>query len=370
MSAHVAIKVAGMGRSIHRMESIMTQVQASASMVTAKELQAAVADLQTTRPWHGVVKTLICAGLTVPLLLLALSAQGWAETIAYAIACGTVLAAWMITTHDAIHTTLTGWTWFDEVVPRLVSWPLLWVHGAYSEIHKIHHKMNGDDFKDPERVQWTAEEYTQASALGRFYVRHQWFIDIFVFAAFGLLYKTIRQGIEFAPKSKGLRRQLSFDLIGIVTCYTALYAGAAYFFGATVGHTFVVWFILERITGGVLQWRAHVEHYGLWGKGRHYFETQNYSCRNLRSNALGRWFFNYLNFHSVHHAFPRVPFYHLGTAHHRFMALYAQRAGEPLIEEGGYLAASWYHLRHPSVIGAVDEHSASRRRRMQLVGTR
>ena len=345
----------------------MSQTQAPVSIVTAKELQAAVADLQTTRPWHGVVKTMICAGLTVPLLLLALSAQGWAETIAYAFACGTILAAWMITTHDAIHTTLTGWTWFDEVVPRMVSWPLLWVHGTYSEIHKIHHKMNGDDFRDPERTQWTAAEYAQASRLGRFYVRNQWFIDIFGFGAFGLIFKTIGHGIRFAPKSKGLRRQLLLDLIGIIVGQSALYLGSAYFFGASVLHTFAVWFVLERMTGAVQQWRAHVEHYGLWGKGRHYFETQNYTCRNLRSNPASRWFFNYLNFHSVHHAFPRVPFYHLGTAHRRFMALYSQAAGEPLIEESGYIAASWRHFIHPTVIGEVDQDSGSRRRKMEAV---
>ena len=36
------------------------------------------------------------------------------------------------------------------------------------------------------------------------------------------------------------------------------------------------------------------------------------------------WFFNHLNFHSVHHAFPRVPFYALEEAHQRFLALYGQ----------------------------------------------
>ena len=336
-------------------------------MVTAKDLQASVVDLQQTQPFPGVVKTLVCAALTLPFLMLALSATGWVETILYAALCGVFLAPWIITTHDAIHTTLTGWAWFDELVPRLLSWPLLWVHGTYSEIHKIHHKMNGDDFKDPERVQWTAEEYAQASALGRFYVRYQWFIDIFIYAAIGLIYKTISQGIRFAPKSKGLRRQLAYDLLGILVSSAMLYGGSAYFFGASYLHTFAVWLILQWFGGSVLQWRAHVEHYGLWGKGRHYFETQTYSCRNLRSNKVGRWYFNFLNFHSVHHAFPRVPFYHLGTAHQRFMALYEQHPGEKLADEGGYLAVSMHHICNPSVIGPVDPNSPSRRRQMQLL---
>jgi len=336
-------------------------------MVTAKDLQASVVDLQQTQPFPGVVKTLVCAALTLPFLMLALSATGWVETILYAALCGVFLAPWIITTHDAIHTTLTGWAWFVELVPRLLSWPLLWVHGTYSETHKIHHKMNGDDFKDPERVQWTAEEYAQASALGRFYVRYQWFIDIFIYAAIGLIYKTISQGIRFAPKSKGLRRQLAYDLLGILVSSAMLYGGSAYFFGASYLHTFAVWLILQWFAGSVLQWRAHVEHYGLWGKGRHYFETQTYSCRNLRSNKVGRWYFNFLNFHSVHHAFPRVPFYHLGTAHQRFMALYEQHSGEKLADEGGYLAVSMHHICNPSVIGPVDPNSPSRRRQMQLL---
>lgn len=121
---------------------------------------------------------------------------------------------------------------------------------------------------------------------------------------------------------------------------------------------------MERCTGAVMQWRSHIEHYGLWGKGRHYFETQVYTCRNIVTNGFTSWFFNRLNFHSVHHAFPRVPFYLLETAHRRFLELYGSATIEHLVEDSGYLATSLRLATNPCVIGAADEKSVSRRRTM------
>src|SRR6185312_4468066 len=130
-------------------------------------------------------------------------------------ATGVSYAAWLITTHDAIHHTLTGWRWFDEIVPRLISWPIFWMHGMYAEVHKLHHKMNGDDLADPERIQWTVGEYERAGPLGRFYVRHQWFIDVFVGGGFLLIYETARECLKHYRKSKSIRRQVWLDLVGM-----------------------------------------------------------------------------------------------------------------------------------------------------------
>jgi fatty acid desaturase len=275
---------------------------------------------------------------------------------------GVCMSCWMITTHDAIHHTLTGINWVDEAVPRLISWPIIWVHGIYAEVHKVHHKMNGDDLNDPERVQWTREEYQAAGPVGRFYVRHQWFIDIFVFAGFGLIWKTVSSARQFFPKSKSMRRAVYTDFIGIVLLNILIYS-AAIAQGAGL-RWLVMWLVMERFSGIVLQWRAHVEHYGLWGKGRNYYETQLYACRNISTSAFGSWYFNRLNYHSVHHVFPKVPFYKLKTAHARFQDLVTKCSVEPLVQEKSYVRIAWRNLLQPSVIGPVDPDSASGRRKM------
>ncbi len=331
-------------------------------MIAAREFQKAVLDLQATRPGPGVRKTLLMAALTLPAGYMALTADAFAAFFAWSLVTGCFYASWLITTHDAIHHTLTGWRWFDELVPRLISHPIVWVHGTYAEVHKLHHKMNGAELDDPERVQWTEAEYAAAAPLGRFYARHQWFFDIFVFGGVGLIYETVRAALPFYRKSKGIRRQLRLDLGAIVAWNAAIYAYAASQ-GMALRYL-IFWLCMERIGGGVLQWRAHIEHYGLWGKGRHYFETQALVCRNLNTSAFGSWFFNRLNFHSVHHAFPRVPFYLLGAAHARFQELYRQDDEAQLVQDESYIGTALRLARAPTVIGPVDPASPSGRHLM------
>ncbi len=336
--------------------------------VAAKALQRSVADLQQTRPGPGLVKTAVLITAIAVLTFLTFRAAAAGQTalfLAFAVLTALVVSPWFITTHDALHHTLTGWRWFDELIPRLVAYPLNWPHGTYAEVHKLHHKMNGDDFNDPERVQWTEAEYAAAGPLGRFYVRHQWAIDLFVIGGYGLIFQTLARAASFARRSKTMRRRLAGDLIGIVAANVVLY-GVAYHYGLVLEY-FVFWIINERIVGAIQQARAHVEHYGIWGKGRHYFETQALSCRNLTTSAWASWYFNHLNFHSVHHAFPKVPFYNLEAAHQRFHELYAAYpAGhkDSLIQEELYSKSMLRLARAPTVIGAVDPSSPTGRRLM------
>jgi fatty acid desaturase len=98
-----------------------------------------------------------------------------------------------------------------------------------------------------------------------------------------------------------------------------------------------LWVILERVGGGLLQFRAHILHFGLWGKEANFFETQIFNSRNIRTNTFTSWYFVHLNFHSVHHAFPTVPFYNLREAHSRLRRLYSASEGRrELIEDTGY----------------------------------
>ena len=328
--------------------------------ISARQLQLSIRDLEKVDPWKGFWKFLTLILFFCASSAGAISTDSTLVFLILGITGGIIGAALLILTHDSIHDTLTGWTWFDEHIPR-ISNGILWFHGLYKEIHKIHHKMNGDDIEDPERVQWTIQEYQQASPFVRFYVRHQWFFDIFIFAGLGLIYKTVSHASRYYPKSKAVRREFALDLLGIMGSHAVIY-GTALAHGVAMKY-FVYWIILERVAGGILQCRAHIEHYGLWGKGRHFFETQILNCRNIRTNFLAQWHFNYLNYHSVHHAFPRIPFYNLREAHLRVTQILRDvDQNYPLPEAEGYFKTSFEIASRPTLIG--DETKPSGQRHM------
>jgi fatty acid desaturase len=318
--------------------------------VTAAELQRAVADLQETRPARGLFKV---AYLTVAIGIffsLAMSTESTLLFVVFSIITSFLFAAYTFLTHDAIHTTLTGIKWFDEVWPRLVAIPLVWSHGLYSELHKIHHKMNGTDAQDPERCQWTAAEYEAATPLKKWYYRNQIWLNIFVFGGWGMLIKTVAQGIKFSKRSRAVKRQLIIDTVLLVVGNAAIIIACLQM--GVAGRYFIFWlFFLERIVGAINQFRTHIEHYGLWGHRRNYFETQIFASRNIKTSAFGSWFFNGLNFHSMHHAFARIPFYNLKEAHYRIMELCKESDG-PMVEEEGYVKSMLRAMSEPRVIAA------------------
>ena len=162
--------------------------------VNPKTLQAAVADLQTVDFWQGFRRFTLLGSIVLGCITLAWMSHSavifWSST---AIA-GVFYAFWLICTHDAIHHTLFGWPVLEHTLARLISWPMLWPVGTYSELHRLHHGWNGMDLRDPERVQWTEQEYEQASPLIRWYVRHQWVVDIFILGGLGIIIKTLLDG--------------------------------------------------------------------------------------------------------------------------------------------------------------------------------
>lgn len=312
--------------------------ESTGPVVSPKELTRALADLHAMRPGPGLFR--IAFGLAVAAIpfTLAWQAESRIAFVGYAVFAALWLGSVLITTHDAIHHTLTGWAWFDELMPRLLSVPILWPHGTYAELHKLHHKMNGVDPNDPERAQWTDVEYENAGPFGRFLARHHFALAVFVYGGVGLIISQLRSAIRFYPRSKGVRFQLWLDL-GLMVVFN----GAMYAYMASLGQSWkyvLLWVVLERVGGGMLQFRGNILHFGLWGKHANFFETQIFNSRNIRTNPLVSWYFVHLNFHSVHHSFPTIPFYNLAEAHRRVKALYAGRRME-IHEDEGYLRTAW-----------------------------
>ncbi|MFM6128084.1 MAG: fatty acid desaturase family protein [Sphaerospermopsis kisseleviana] len=310
-------------------------------------LRSSVADLGQVNPWLGLCRFSVLGALFLSLITLAwrLESLIWFSLVT-AIA-GIVYAFWLICTHDSTHNTLTGWGWFEAICPRLISWPMLWPYGTYAELHLLHHGWNGVDLRDPERVEWTLEEYQQAGPFLRWYVRHQWLIDLFILGGLGLIVKTLRQGIRQNSLRTGLRGQIAGDLGGMMLIQ-GLFGTIALSQGL-LGRYLLFWLLLERMIGIIVQMRDHLEHYGRWGQGEGHLLTQLYASRNLPVNRLTNWLMGGLPYHSVHHGFPQLPFNQLPEAFGRIQAV-LQAYNLPPMELGqGYLRETLVLSQHPTV---------------------
>lgn len=340
---------------IGKAERIMTKTSLFA-------LEKVTADLHQVNPWAGLLRFSVLGLMFLSLVALAWSTSNellfWSATTL----AGLFYAFWLICTHDAVHQTLTGWTWFDTVMPRLMSWPMLWPYGLYAELHRLHHGWNGIDLRDPERVQWTEQEYQQASPLLRWYVRHQWGCDIFLLGGSGLIIKTFVNALRFQKLVPRLRFQLLLDVTGMLLVHGVLLTLAIA--QGEVLRYLLFWLILERVIGVVVQTRDHLEHYALWGKKASHQLTQFYACRNLKTSSLVGWLMGGLNYHAVHHAFPGIPFNQLPEAFQRIQGV-LQQQGLPLMQlDEGYIKSTYWLSCHPSLIGGVNPSEATGRHHM------
>ncbi|QJB47250.1 fatty acid desaturase family protein [Dolichospermum flos-aquae] len=317
----------------------------------SQDLQEATTDLHQINPSIGLLRFGVLGLIFLSLVILAWSVPMGSIYLVATMLAGVVYSFLLICTHDMTHQTLTGWKWFDIVMPRLISWPILSPYGVYGELHRLHHAWNGTNLRDPERMQWTKQEYEQASPLLQWYVRHQWGCDIFLLGGIGLIVKTLLKGLQFQKLVSNMRRQLLLDVVGIL-----LVQGV--FLTLVISHFqlwryLLFWFILERIIGIILQTRDHLEHYALWGRFKNHQLTQMYASRNLQTSSLVGWLMGGLNYHAVHHAFPDIPFNQLPEAFERIQKV-LQKHGFPAMQlDAGYLKSTYWLSSHPSLIDEV-----------------
>lgn len=325
-------------------------------ILSTADVHAAVAGLLVVDPWRGFWRTVFNIVVANSLLALTLNAGSVAVFLPLALVTGFFYTAIMITTHDAMHHTLTGWYWFDELAPRFYSYFIFWPHGLYSELHKLHHKFNGRDLADPENPTITLEVYQQANGIQKFRMRHKLWLSLFVYGGLGLIIQHYREGFQRWDSHRPVRLLIVTDLIGTLVATLIVFVVLNY-----VGLTWkygIYLLIVERLLGFAMQLRLHIEHYGLWGDRGNIVETRLYNCRNIMTNRLGEWFYNGLNYHSVHHAFPSIPFYHLKLAHSRLAGL-CEAGGAALPTDYGYFRTILRLARHPVYIGAVTDRSGA-----------
>ena len=303
--------------------------------VSNKVLQETVSDLNSVRFWPGFWRFSMLGTVVLGCITLAWITQAEIAFWLWTAIAGVFYAFWLICTHDAIHHTLLGWPIVEETLARIISWPMLWPVGVYSELHRLHHGWNGLDLRDPERIQWTEKEYQEASPLGRWYIRHQWIIDVFILGGLGIVIRTLMGGRRFQELLPRLRFQLLADLLGMGIVQACLIA-VIILSQASVLRYLLFWFCLERVIGLIAQTRAHLEHYGLWQKVDGHQLTQLYSSRNLQTSRWFSWLIGGLNYHAIHHAFPSVPFEQLPEAYDRIATLLNDHDMPAMTMEAGY----------------------------------
>ncbi|NEQ33336.1 MAG: fatty acid desaturase [Leptolyngbya sp. SIO4C5] len=327
--------------------------------VLKRDLQTATAGYHQVHAGTGLFRFSVISAVQLGFAIWAWQSQTWLAFVSLSAIAGLFYAFGFICTHDMMHHTLTGWRWFETVIPRLLSWPMLWPYGLYAELHRLHHGWNGINLQDPERVQWTEAEYQAASAWQRWYVRHQWQIDIFLLAGLGMIAKTCHQALRLRSVSPRLKRQMLIDGTGILVTQIALLSLAAYY--GVVLKYLLFWLVLERVIGAVAQTRDHLEHYGLWQQTDSYQLTQLYACRNLKTSKCVSWLMGGLNYHSVHHAFPTIPFDQLPQAFEQIQAVLKQHQLPPMQMGDGYFKETLWLLQHPALIEDADLTKATER---------
>ncbi|NEO83354.1 MAG: fatty acid desaturase [Spirulina sp. SIO3F2] len=241
---------------------------------------------------------------------------------------------WLVCTHDAVHQTLTGWRSVDLWLARLISWPIWWPVGVYSELHWLHHRWNGTDLHDPERTQWTTAEYAAATSIGRWYVRHQWVWNILVAGSFGLIWNAFRTGWRCRSDRPQVLSQMTLDVWGMLVLHSGLFY-LVYLHGAWLRYA-LFWLIVEWVVGVMMQTRAHLEHYGCWRSQDSGLLTQLYATRNVNGTAWVNWLMGGLPYHAIHHAFPNIPFDQLPQAYQAIQAVLKQHHQPPLEMTSGY----------------------------------
>lgn len=315
--------------------------------IDPRELTRAVDGLTSVDARHGLRLGLMHMVVLNSLLFMTFWVDHPAAFLVFALMTATYYSAVMITSHDAIHHTLSGWYYFDELVPRCFGYFIFWPHGLYAELHKLHHKQNGKDLADPERPTYSTAEYQTASSLGRWVIRNQWWLSLFVFGGVGMLYRHLMHGLKLWSTHRAVRKAMVTDAVGISVSIAIVVAVVLHF---DIGLRFLVYIAcVERVIGFFMQLRSHIEHYGLHVDAGPLIDTRLANCRNIVTNRFVSRFFNGLNFHSVHHAFPRIPYYHLAEAHARISAL-CVKAGRPLVESHGYVRTCLELARRPVLV--------------------
>ena len=287
-----------------------------------RDLHAAVAHLQA-KPIQPATTRLVLL-----LSLLALGGIGywllpsWPLRLAAALLVALAETLLLIATHEACHGTLLGRRHLELVLAALISWPMAWPLFTYRLLHRLHHRWNGCDRRDPERVDLPRRAAWRQLVLA---------------GGAGLIVHTLQAALVLQAQQPALRRALLIDAIGVLLVQGLILVLVVQH-GQWLAYG-LCWLVVERVAGAMLQLRGAIEHWQLWQPQPHPLLTQLYCSRTVVVPGWLSPLLGGLPHHSVHHAFPAIPADRLEQATQRVDAVLARHGYPPVPCCQGYKEA-------------------------------
>jgi fatty acid desaturase len=239
--------------------------------------------------------------------------QAWPLRLAAALLLALAETLLLIATHEACHGILLGRQRLELALAALISWPMAWPLFTYRLLHLLHHRWNGRDKRDPERI-----HHQQPGC---------WWWLVLAGGA-GLILRTLQEALRLQGQHPALRRALVLDGLGIVLVQ-ALIVVLVIKYGNVMVYA-LSWLFVERVAGGLLQLRGAIEHWQLWQPQPHPLLSQLYGSRTVAvPNWLNGWLGG-LPHHSAHHAFPGLATARLPQATARLQAVLRAHGYPPL----------------------------------------
>lgn len=243
------------------------------------------------------------------------------------ITAGVAYSFLLIASHEMVHGTFWGQRSLDFGLGCLLSWPMAWPFATYARLHRLHHRWNGIDARDPERTQSLPQDPLAASPFGRWLEHHPFAVRCLLLGGVGLILDTARKGWQLRGVDPRLKAAQRVDAAGVLLVHAAMFT-LAISQGVVMRYLFF-WIVLERVIGAVVQYRGLVEHHGLWERAQradgggvlpHRFR-QLATSRDVASGVWLNALMGGLPHHSTHHAFPALPSARLPEASARIHAL-------------------------------------------------
>ena len=303
-----------------------------------RDLCAAVAELGAAPNRSERLWALMRLGLLTALLLTAAWLYWWLPlgfaAISAALLAGVAYALVLIATHEMVHGTFLGAPRFEQRLACLLSWPMAWPFLTYSRLHRLHHRWNGTDARDPERTTPLPQELQASNRWQRLLHRHLLPVRLLLLGGVGLIADTAIKGRQLQSVDRVLRRSCQLDGVGVVALHSGLLV-LAISQGVLLRYL-LFWLLLERVIGAIVQFRGLVEHHGLWqGQGSHLL-TQLYASRSITASCWLNGLMGGLPHHSVHHAFPWIAAARLPQASQRIAIVLEQHDAKHLPQLSSY----------------------------------
>ncbi|MFN7677644.1 MAG: fatty acid desaturase, partial [Cyanobacteriota bacterium] len=139
---------------------------------------------------------------------------------------GVAYALLLVATHEMVHGSFWGWRSLEQALGCLLGWPMAWPFATYARLHRLHHRWNGLDGRDPERTQDLPGDSLVATPAGAWLGRHPFAVRCLLLGGVGLIVDTAWKGWRLRGVDRRLNRARLLDGAGVILLHAGLLAVA------------------------------------------------------------------------------------------------------------------------------------------------